>query len=144
MALDDKDRAVRRFHCSRRRVRPVRSQTAAGVGRVDAPSTRTGKHLAGRSKSHVHEDALRAARAAQKTPEERHASRERLSPRAKVERKISELCRRHAWRRARYRGEQKTDPQAVLTATMANAKRLTFLDSTDAERGGRIRAALAA
>jgi hypothetical protein len=47
-------------------------------------------------------------------------------------------------RHGRYRGQQKTDLQAVLTATMVNTKRLLRLASTEAERGERIRTALAA
>ncbi len=93
---------------------------------------------------HYHEAVLQAARAAQKTPEQRRALRERLRPRAKIERKISELCRWHGLRHARHHGQQKTDLQAVMTATMVNTKRLTLLASTDAERGERIRMALTA
>ena len=63
---------------------------------------------------------------------------------AKIERKISELCQRHGLRHGRYRGREKTDLQAVLTATMVNTKRLLLLASTEAERGERIWTALAA
>jgi hypothetical protein len=93
---------------------------------------------------HYHEAVLQQARAAQKTPEQRRALRERLRPRAKIERKISELCRRHGLRRGRYRGQQKTDLQAIMTATMVNTKRLTHLAVRHPEQGEQIRRALAA
>jgi transposase len=92
---------------------------------------------------HYHEDVLQAVRAAQKTPEQRRALRERLRLRAKVERKIGEVCR-HGLRQARYHGQQKTELQAVFTATMVNTKRLTHLAALDAEQGDRLRHALAA
>ena len=48
-----------------------------------------------------------------------------------MERKISEVMRLHGLRRGRYFGEQKTDLQAVMTATMVNSKRLfTLTDGT--------------
>jgi hypothetical protein len=92
---------------------------------------------------HYHEDVLQAVRAAQKTPEQRRALRDRLRPRAKVERKIGEVCR-HGLRHARYHGQEKTELQAVFTATMVNTKRLTHLAALHPEHGDRLRQALAA
>ena len=63
---------------------------------------------------HYHEEVIREARAAQKTPEQKRALRERLRPRAKVERKISEVLRLHGLRQGRYFGLKKTDLQAVI------------------------------
>jgi hypothetical protein len=93
---------------------------------------------------HFHEAALQQARAAQRTPEQRRALRERLRPRAKAERKIAETFRRHGLRRGRYRGLAKTDLQAVLTATTVNAKRLATLAANDPEQASALRRALAA
>jgi transposase len=94
---------------------------------------------------HYHEDIIQKARAEQKTPEQKRALRERLRPRAKVERKISELMRLHGMRQGRYFGQQKTDQQAVITATMVNAKRLFTLAAADPEVVGKVlREALAA
>src|SRR5439155_26075306 len=102
-----------------------------GAGRVAHPVRKPpGRQV----QLHFHEAVLQQARAAQKTPEQRRALRERLRPRAKIERKISELCRRHGLRQARYHGQRKTELQAVFTATMVNTKRLTLLASTDTER----------
>jgi hypothetical protein len=144
MARDNKDRAVRlfRFPAETCTACALRDRCLGGPGgRVEHPVRKPpGRQV----QLHFHEQVLQAARAAQKTPEQRRALRERLRPRAKVERKISELCWRHGLRRARYRGQRKTELQAVMTATMVNTKRLTALASTDAERGARLRAALAA
>lgn len=94
---------------------------------------------------HYHEDVIQKARAEQKTPEQKRALRERLRPRAKVERKISEVMRLHGMRQGRYFGQQKTDQQAVITATMVNAKRLFTLAAADPEVVGKVlREALAA
>jgi hypothetical protein len=82
---------------------------------------------------HFHEAVLHAARAAQRTPEQRRALRERVRPRAKVERKFAELLRRHGLRQARYLGLAKTDVQAVLTATMVDIKRITALTARNAD-----------
>ena len=82
---------------------------------------------------HYHEEQIQKARGSQRTPEQRRALREKLRPRAKVERKIAELARLHGLRQGRYFGEEKTDLQAVFTATMVNAKRLFTLSATDAE-----------
>jgi hypothetical protein len=81
---------------------------------------------------HYHEEVIQKARAAQKTREQKRASRERLRPRAKVERKISEVMRLHGLiRQGRYFGQEKTDLQAQMTASMANAKRLFTLTADD-------------
>ena len=93
---------------------------------------------------HYHEAVLQQARAAQRTPEQRRALRDRLRPRAKVERKIAELMRRHGLRQGRYLGLAKTELQAVLTATMVDAKRLLTLVAATPERERAIRQALAA
>jgi hypothetical protein len=93
---------------------------------------------------HYHEAALQQARAAQRTPEQRRALRDRLRPRAKVERKISELGRRHGLRQGRYLGLRKTDLQAVLTATVVNTKRLLTLVAADPGRAGTLRQVLCA
>jgi hypothetical protein len=93
---------------------------------------------------HYHEEVIREARAAQKTPEQKRALRERLRPRAKVERKISEVLRLHGLRQGRYFGLKKTDLQAVTTATMVNAKRLFTLTEDDAELADALREELAA
>lgn len=93
---------------------------------------------------HYHEEVLQEARAAQRTPEQKRALRERLRPRAKVERKISEVLRLHGLRQGRYFGLEKTDQQAVITATTVNAKRLFTLAVEDEELTERLRGALAA
>ncbi len=93
---------------------------------------------------HFHEAVLQQARAAQRTPEQRRALRERLRPRAKVERKIAEVLRRHGLRRGRYIGLAKTDLQAVLTAAMVNTKRLLALAAASPDRARALRQALAA
>jgi Transposase DDE domain len=93
---------------------------------------------------HYHEEVIREAHAAQKTPEQKRALRERLRPRAKVERKISEVLRLHGLRQGRYFGLKKTDLQAVTRATMVNAKRLFTLTEDDAELADALREELAA
>ncbi|MDQ2743474.1 MAG: transposase [Chloroflexota bacterium] len=87
---------------------------------------------------------LHEARAAQQTPEQRRALRDRLRPRAKVERKIAEVLRRHGLRRGRYRGWRKTELQAIMTATMVNTKRFTRLLRDDPAWTSRLRDTLAA
>ena len=52
-----------------------------------------------------------------------------MRPRAKVERKISEVLRLHGLRQGRYFGQEKMDQQAVMVATMVNAKRLFTLSA---------------
>jgi transposase len=61
-----------------------------------------------------------------------------------IERKLSELVRRHDLRHARYRGLSKLLRQALLTAIAVNVKRLVTLGSgvPDAERPGTVRAEL--
>jgi transposase/IS5 family transposase len=93
---------------------------------------------------HYHEEVLQKARAEQKTAEQKKALRERLRPRAKVERKISEVLKLHGLRQGRYFGLTKTDLQAVMTATMVNAKRLFTLTEDDAELTDALREELAA
>jgi transposase len=144
MARDQKDRAVRLFRF------PAETCAACslhdrclggGAGRVQHPVRKPpGRQV----QLHFHEAVLQEARAAQKTPEQRRVLRERLRPRAKIERKISELCRRHGLRQARYRGRSKTEFQAVMTATMVNTKRLTRLMQDDPEQERGLSQALAA
>ncbi len=76
---------------------------------------------------HYHEEVLQEARAAQRVSEQKRQLRERLRPRAKVERKVAELMRLHGSRQGRYIGRVKTGLQAVLTATMVNTRRLPRL-----------------
>jgi hypothetical protein len=92
---------------------------------------------------HFHEAVLQQARAAQRTPDQKRALRERLRPRAKVERKLAELMRRHGLRRGRYLGRLKTDLQAVLTGTLVNAKRLLALAAPEVRVDRALRQALA-
>jgi transposase len=93
---------------------------------------------------HYHEEVLQRARAEQRTAEQKRALRERLRPRAKVERKISEVLRLHGLRRGRYFGLEKTDLQAVMTASMVNTKRLFTLSEEDAKLTEALREELAA
>jgi len=144
MARDQKDRVVRlfRFPAETCAACALRGRClGGGAGRVEHPVRKPPDR---QIQLHFHVAVLQAARAAQKTPERRRGLRERLRPRAKIERKIGELCQRHGLRQARYHGQAKTEFQAVMTATMLNTKRLMLLASTQAERGERIRAALAA
>jgi len=144
MARDGKDRPVRlfRFPAASCAACSLRDRClGGGAGRVAHPvRPPPGRQV----QLHFHEGVLQAARAAQKTPEQRRALRDRLRLRAKIERKISELCRRHGLRHGRYHGQQKTDLQAVMTATMVNAKRLTLPANRDAELGDRLWEELAA
>ncbi len=91
---------------------------------------------------HFHEAVLQQARAAQRTPAQRRALRDRLRPRAKIERKIAEVFRRHGLRQGRYLGLAKTGLQAILTATLVTVKRLLTLTATDPERDQALRHAL--
>jgi hypothetical protein len=91
---------------------------------------------------HFHEAVLQQARAAQRTPEQRRALRDRLRPRAKIERKIAAVFRRHGLRQGRSLGLAKTGLQAILTATLVNVKRLLTLTATDPERDRALRHAL--
>jgi hypothetical protein len=54
------------------------------------------------------------------------------------------MVRAHGLRQGRYFGEEKTDLQAVFTATMVNAERLFTLSAEDAELTDGLREALAA
>lgn len=67
-----------------------------------------------------------------------------MRPRAKVERKISEVMRLHGLRQGRYFGLEKTDLQAVMTATMVNCKRLFTLSEEEAALTEALREKLAA
>jgi transposase len=91
---------------------------------------------------HYHEEVLQKARSQQKTPEQKKALHEKLKPRAKVERKISEVLKLHGLRQGRYFGLKKTDQQALMTATMVNAKRLFTLSAEDEELADGLREAL--
>jgi DDE family transposase len=93
---------------------------------------------------HYHEEVLQRARAEQRTTEQKKALRERLRPRAKVERKISEVLKLHGLRQGRYFSLKKTDLQAVMTASMVNAKRLFTLTQDDTELADALREELAA
>jgi hypothetical protein len=143
MARDTQNRPVRLYRfpravcaaCSRR------ERCLGGpCGRVAHPVRRPpGRQV----QLHFHETVLQQARAAQRTPEQKRALRERLRPRAKVERKLAELMRRHGLRQGRYLGRLKTDLQAVLTATMVNAKRLLALAAREVPIDRALRQALA-
>ena len=91
---------------------------------------------------HFHEEVLQEARAAQRTREQRRALRDRLRPRAKIERKIAEVLRRHGLRQGRYLGLAKTSLQAVFTATLVNVKRLLTLAAAEPDQGRALRRAL--
>lgn len=93
---------------------------------------------------HYHEEVLQNARAEQRTADQKKALRDKLRPRAKVERKISELLRLHGLRRGRYFGGHKTDLQALMTATMVNTKRLFTLTDGNADLAEALREELAA
>lgn len=93
---------------------------------------------------HYHEEVLQKVRAEQKTAEQKRALGERLRPRAKVERKISEVLRLHGLRQGRYFGQEKTELQAQMTAAMVNAKRLFTLTEGDEELADGLRETLAA
>lgn len=93
---------------------------------------------------HYHEEVLQRARAEQRSEEQKKALRERLRPRAKVERKISETLRLHGLRQGRYFGIEKTDLQALMTATMVNTKRLFTLTDEDGALTEALREELAA
>jgi hypothetical protein len=72
---------------------------------------------------HDHEMTRQAARAAQRTPDPRQALKERLRPRARVERQIADLLRRHGRRQGRSLGQAKTQGQAAMTAALVTTKR---------------------
>jgi transposase len=106
---DHKDRPVQRFQfdgdvCAEC---PLRSEcTTAKNGRTIT--------------LHHHEEKVQEVRAYNKTEE----FEERYRKRPKVERKLSELLRTHGLRVGRYLGQKKTEMQALLTATVANLKRV--------------------
>jgi hypothetical protein len=54
------------------------------------------------------------------------------------------MLKLHGLRQGRYFGQEKTDLQAVTTATMVNAERLFTLTEDDAELADALRAELAA
>jgi transposase len=93
---------------------------------------------------HYHEEVIQKARAEQKTSQQKRALGERLRPRSKVERKISETLRLHGLRQGRYFGQEKTELQAQMTASMVNAKRLFTLSAEDEELAEGLREALLA
>jgi transposase len=144
MARDGRNRPVPLFRFPREACAacPLRDRCLGGPGGRVAHPVRLppGRQV----QLHFHEATLQRARAAQRTPEQRQALRERLRPRAKVERKIAEVLRRHGLRRGRYLGLAKTDFQAVLTAAMVNAKRLLALAAASPDRARALRQALAA
>lgn len=127
MARDGQDRPVKLFRFPREvcAACELRERCLGGArGRAEHPvRVPPGRQV----QLHYHEQVLQRARAAQRTPEQRRELRERLRPRAKVERKISEVLRLHGLRQGRYIGRAKTGLQAVLTATLVNTKRLLTL-----------------
>lgn len=141
---DERGRPIRIFHfpagvCA---ACPLRAQC---LGTRLPVATVRPRRSSGRTITlHFHEAVLQEARAAQRTPEQRHALRDRLRPRAKVERKFAELMRRHGLRQARYIGTAKTELQAVLTATMVNIKRISTLVATDQGLQARLQQAVVA
>jgi transposase len=87
-----------------------------------------------------YEAEYRAAQAKARTPEYAQVRREHPA----IERKLSELVRRHDLRHARYRGLPKILRQGWLTALVVNLKRLVRLVlPVPAEAAGAVRAALA-
>lgn len=68
---------------------------------------------------HYHEALVQEVRAYNETKE----FEERYRQRPKIERKLSELLRRHGLRLGRYFGQKKTQLQALLTAAVVNLKR---------------------
>ena len=142
MARDGRDRPVPLFQFPREvcRACPLRERCLGGpAGRAAHPvRPPPGRQV----QLHFHEAVLQEARAAQRTPEQRRALRDRLRPRAKIERKIAELLRQHGLRRGRYRGLAKTSLQAVFTATLVNVKRLLTLAAAKPEQGRALRRAL--
>lgn len=144
MARDGWNRPVPLFRFPRQicAACPLRERCLGGPrGRVAQPVRQPpGRQV----QLHFHEAILQQARAAQRTPAQRRALRERLRPRAKVERKIAELMRRHGLRQGRYLGLLKTEFQAVMTATMVDTKRLLTLIAADPAREVALRQALPA
>jgi hypothetical protein len=89
-----------------------------------------------------YEAEYQAAQAKAQTPEYAKVRKEHPA----IERKLSELVRRHDLRHARYRGLAKVLRQALLTALTVNLKRLVKLRPPvpDPKRTGTVRAALQA
>lgn len=87
-----------------------------------------------------YEAEYKAAQAKAQTPVYAQVRKEHPA----IERKLSELVRRHDLRHARYRGLSKVLRQALLTAMAVNLKRLVKLRSTvpDPQRTGTVRAEL--
>jgi transposase len=142
MARDGKYRPVKLFRFPREVCQrcELRERCLGGPnGRVKRPVRQPpGRQV----QLHYHEEVLQQARAEQRTPEQKKALHEKLKPRAKVERKISEVLKLHGLRQGRYFGQEKTDQQAVMTATMVNAKRLFTLSAEDEELADGLREAL--
>jgi transposase len=88
-----------------------------------------------------YEAEYRAAQAKAQTPEYAKARKEHPA----IERKLSELVRRHDMRHARYRGLLKVLRQALLTGITVNMKRIVKLRTPvpDRESTGTVRAELA-
>jgi transposase len=132
MARDSRHRPVKlfRFPLDICGICRLREHCLGGPsGRLERPARRPpGRQV----QLHSYEATLQAARAVQRTPEQRQALKARLRPRAKIERKIAELVRRHGLRWGRYLGRAKTALQAAMTAAMVNAKRLLTLAAGDA------------
>ncbi len=143
MARDSKDRPVKLFRFPRAACDAcdLRERCLGGpCGRLENPVRQPpGRQV----QLHYREGILQAARAGQKTPEQRRELRERLRPRAKVERKIAELMHRHGLRRGRYFGRAKSGLQAVFTATAVNTKRLLALAANEPGVSAALRQALA-
>lgn len=70
-----------------------------------------------------YEAEYRAAKAKAQTPEYAEVRREHPA----IERKLSELARRHDMRHARYRGQERVLRQGLLTALVVNLKRVVRL-----------------
>jgi len=86
---------------------------------IQRPSATTGRTVI----KNEYEPQYRAMRAKAETAE--YAAVRREHP--KIERKLSELARRHRARRARYRGGGKVLIGALLTGTVVNIKRMVHL-----------------
>ncbi len=87
-----------------------------------------------------YEAEYKAAQAKAQTPAYAKVRKEHPA----IERKLSELVRRHDMRHARYRGLRKVLRQGLLTALVVNLKRLVrLLTSPDEAAGGTVRAELA-
>jgi transposase len=142
MARDGQNRPVRLFRFPRDvcAACPLRERCLGGpAGRAAQPVRQPpGRQV----QLHYHEAVLQQARAAQKTPAQKRALRERLRPRAKVERKLAEVMRRHGLRQGRYLGPTKTGLQAAMTGALVNTKRLLTLATMRPEAADRIRRAL--